>query len=326
MTVTLPIVRKDLRHLWPHILIFIGLLAAGALSDPTYTRIGGANSYAVSLVWYVALFACWNLMIAAIHGERLVGDRQHWLTQPYGRGRLLTSKVLFIALCVNLPVLLMQCAVLFAVEIPPFQALPALFWRQVFITACVVMPAAALATVTRNLKQAIFAVLAVVVPVFVLSFALFVLRLPALLFGPAWSASYWLKSAFSAVVALLVGTAILYLQYFRRATALARLALIGGIAIVLQAGKLVPASRQFDVQELLSHALRGLRRHARGRRSSPRGREPRLLLFARTPSTRPRPCGGPDSNRSHSGRLGTVCRPATRGTLVHGAQVLRRGG
>ena len=138
MTTIAAIVRKDMRHLWPHILIFAGLLAVGAVTDPTYTDIAG--SAALSVVWSVALVACWNLTIAVIHEEGLVGDRQFWLTQPYSRARLLMAKALFLVLSVNLPVFLMQWAVLVAVGIPPLQELPALLWRQLFITALESLP------------------------------------------------------------------------------------------------------------------------------------------------------------------------------------------
>jgi hypothetical protein len=278
MTKMITIFRKDLRHLWPHILIFAGLLTVGAFTDPTYTHTVG--SAAGSVIWYVSLFACWNLVIAVIHEEPLIGNRQHWLTQPYCRGCLITAKTVFILLSVNLPVFLMQWGVLALVGIPPLQELSALLWRQLFITAFLVMPAAALASVTKNLKQASLWVLAIIVPLFVLSFALFVQRLPALLLSPQWTASYWLKSTFSAVVAVLVGAAILYLQYFRRATGLARVVLTGGVATALLANVLAPSSKQFAVQELLSTRCSGCRGvHVE---LDPRGgRENRSYYYAR---------------------------------------------
>ena len=108
MTQIISVFRKDARHLWPQILVFVALVLLAAVVDPTYTR--RELSTAESLIWTALPLACWNLVIAAIHEERLPGDRQYWLVRPYSRAGLLTAKALFLVAFVNLPVLLIQAA------------------------------------------------------------------------------------------------------------------------------------------------------------------------------------------------------------------------
>src|SRR5688572_25091111 len=76
----LAIVRKDVRHLWPHAIIFAAVLVFAAISDPTYTR-QGSPIYHFYVMYLGLPLACWNLVVGAVQQERLVGDRQYWLTR-----------------------------------------------------------------------------------------------------------------------------------------------------------------------------------------------------------------------------------------------------
>ena len=146
----LAIFRKDARHLWPQIALLAVLLALAALLDPAYSR---AASYYDVLPSFALPLACWLLIVSAIHEEKLPGDRQYWLTRPYSWNELLAAKLLFVAAFVNLPLLAYHAGVYVAVGIPLSDHLGALLWRQVFFTAFYVLPAAALAAITRGLGR-----------------------------------------------------------------------------------------------------------------------------------------------------------------------------
>src|ERR1022692_1080017 len=163
MTNALHIFRKDVRHLWPHAAACVILMALAAILDPTYASRGQSTAYSL-LAGFALPLACWNLIIAAIHEEKLPGDRQYWLTRPYSWKDLLAAKALFVVAFINLPLFAWHAAAFAAVGIPLGEHLPALLWRQVFFSAFYIPPVAALAAVTRNQGQTILGALMIVFP------------------------------------------------------------------------------------------------------------------------------------------------------------------
>lgn len=244
------IFRKDARHLWPQILVLLALVLLAAFLDPTYTR--RRSMPAESLIWAILPLACWNLIIMVIHEERLAGDRQYWLTRPYTWRSLLAAKALFVAVFVNLPVLVTQAGILAAVGISPLDHLPALLWRQVFFSVFLILPAAALAAVTRDQWQVILAVLLILVPPFLLSLVPFIFRAAVPLSNMSWGGHNWLKTMIAATVVAGGAGFILFFQYSRRATLLSRAVLAGTVALVIMSYTLAPRNKEFAVQALLS--------------------------------------------------------------------------
>src|SRR5437016_1499823 len=135
----LHIFRKDVRHLWPHATAVIMMMALSAILDPTYANGGQSLSYSL-LAGFALPLACWNLIIAAIHEEKLPGDRQYWLTRPYSWKELLAAKALFVAAFINLPLFVWHVAAFAVVGIPLGEHLPALLWRQLFFSAFYILP------------------------------------------------------------------------------------------------------------------------------------------------------------------------------------------
>jgi len=147
----LAIFRKDARHLWPQAAVLAFLMGVSALLDPTYR--GGALVYYDLLPSFALPLSCWLIVISVIHQEKLPGDRQYWLTRPYSRKELLAAKLLFLAVFINLPLLVYHAGVYAALGIPPASHLQELLWKQVFFTAFYVLPAAALASITRSVGR-----------------------------------------------------------------------------------------------------------------------------------------------------------------------------
>lgn len=159
----LHIFAKDTRHQWIEILISLALLAALVLRNPRYSFM--TTGYAVSfspwaglgsLSWLLTVLiplSWWILISPVIHEERLVGDRQFWITRPYEWKSLLAAKVLFILVYLYLPLFLAQIAVLARVGFSPFAYLPGLLYNLLLITSLVILPLVALATVTRNFAR-----------------------------------------------------------------------------------------------------------------------------------------------------------------------------
>ncbi len=102
MSPTLVIFRKDARHLWPHIAVWIAVLLFSTIADPF------SDSYAPLLIGVAAAY----LIVTAIHQEALPGDGQYWRTRPFHWHDLLRAKVLFLVAFVNGSVFLTHATVL----------------------------------------------------------------------------------------------------------------------------------------------------------------------------------------------------------------------
>jgi hypothetical protein len=175
----LHIFAKDTRHLWLEILISLALLAALVLTGGRHflPGTGYAYGYTVSfsprgglglLPYLLTLFiplSWWILISPVIHEERLVGDRQFWITRPYEWKNLLAAKALFLLVYLYLPLFLAQIGVLAKVGFNPFAYLPGLLYDLFLITSLVILPLVALATITRNFARMTLAILGVVVSI-----------------------------------------------------------------------------------------------------------------------------------------------------------------
>jgi hypothetical protein len=145
---------------------------------------------------------------------------------------MLAAKLLFIAVFVNLPLLVCHSAIFLAVGMPLSGQFAALLWRQVFFTAFCVLPAAALASITRSIGRIVAVALLSGGGVWLFRGALLLLaRRPMIL-------QQGTNRAAVVGAALLVagGSTILVLQYARRKTQLA-----AGIAVALAIALLLPA-------------------------------------------------------------------------------------
>jgi hypothetical protein len=210
----LAILKKDARRLWPQMLLFWLLLALSAWLDPVYSgRMFSADFAAITMA---LVLACGTLIVAAIQQEALPGDTQYWLTRPIDRRALWVEKAAFVFLAVNLPIVAGQVIIYIALGIPLGGHLGALLWRQVFFIAFLILPAAVLGAVTRNLGQVFLTtILIVAVNVGVLSANVirFVIPVPI---------GVWGASLLNASLAAVGAAAVLWIQYARRSTAVAR--------------------------------------------------------------------------------------------------------
>ena len=211
----LAIFRKDVRHLWPRIAVVLAVeLVAGWVSfslpaDPSGVR------YSLGLVEQVAW---WYLIASAIHEDAVPGDRQYWLTLPLARRDLLAAKLIFILVFVCLPVFLGQVTSLLLRGISPVAYLPDILASHLFLLAALVLPAAALSSVTAGLAEFVGTLLVVW-----LALALLVAPLaPRVQDDFYWPGLEWVRSTVTAALTLGSAAIVLLLQYFRRRVWLSR--------------------------------------------------------------------------------------------------------
>ena len=153
MTQILNIFRKDVRHHW--LLMGLSLI---------FTVLHGFNQYSEhfdierfglrrTLDGYLLVFLplCWVLLsVRLIHDEAPVGNKQFWTTRPYEWPRIIAAKALSILLFISAPMVLMQIVLLHAAGFHPSDYGLILLENCALLLAVIVLPAVALASVTRN--------------------------------------------------------------------------------------------------------------------------------------------------------------------------------
>lgn len=169
---------KDAHHQWPEILISFAAILTLTLTYHSRWQTD-AGLYAVSssifglvshLPNLLAFFmvpivplSWWLLISRAIHEEKLIGDRQFWITRPYEWKELLAAKLLFLVVFLYVPLFIAQCVILAQAGFSPFRFLPGLLFESLLFTAVLALPLVVLATVTRNFARMTLAILSAAV-------------------------------------------------------------------------------------------------------------------------------------------------------------------
>ncbi len=208
------IFRKDLRHLWPHVLL--ALIITALIGWVEGFALG--FSHLLNALWPLWLLAWLYLGVMLVQQERLPGDTQYWLTRPIAWRTVLCAKAMFVVLFAVLPVAAAESAALLANGISPLAHLLHAILPITALAAAAMLAIALLAAVTASLTQVLY-----VLPV--MGFAVF---LASERIGP-----------YQATLILAIAAPILLLQYQRRATALSRCAFA---AVVILLAALPPSS------------------------------------------------------------------------------------
>ncbi len=245
------ILRKDVRLLWPLVAVVAGI-QAGFEWASFKTGLPGANAVAGDLLRPLAL--AWNfgivaLAVAAVQEDPLPGVDEDWLIRPIPRTGLLLSKLIFILVAVALPMLLLNVAHAVAMGFPLGSSFAHALGKELYVFLCLVVPAMALAALTRNLAQLVLLAAALVLAWalgLVVSSALLGLdRCPTCNTGLSW-----LQHLLQHGVVLAGAIVILILQYYRRRTHLARILAVAGTSAL--AFVQLPWSSAFAMQQRLA--------------------------------------------------------------------------
>jgi hypothetical protein len=231
MTQILHIFRRDIRRHWPEILISLALLAlftrhelnpwqnsaelsAFSSISPFFFALSGRYiPFFLALSWIF-------LILRVVQGETLVGDRQWWVTKPYVWWELLFSKLFFIFLFISVPLFHVQLLLLHHAGFPILLNLGRLFLMQFSLPIILIICTLALASITKNLAQALLAI-GIVVVVLIIGLSLdFLFSQTA---GDSPSFIDWLTSL------LVFGSIILVpvWQFARRRTRASRITIAG---------------------------------------------------------------------------------------------------
>jgi hypothetical protein len=219
----LHIFKKDFRCFRYEISLLLAVIVAFVLLQVQRRHAlpygASASGSAEMLMVLIAVVLIGRLVLA----EAIPGQEQFWITRPYRWKSLLGAKLLFIAVCVTLPILLAQLCIVMLDGFPLGASLPGLLWSGVLLFVFVALPVAAIAAVSRNLATFLFAALIL----FAISSFTQSRRLGV----------EWVLDSLALLLLLAIAAMVLYFQYRRRRTTLSRWfglagAVLGGFAIL----------------------------------------------------------------------------------------------
>jgi hypothetical protein len=232
------IFKKDLRGLRREVALLVTLSAAlgwaeSRMPDPSWVELIAAlvANYAIARV---------------IHFEAIPGTNQFWITRPYRWKSLLSAKLMFILICIQLPMLLAQIFMIAAGQFRFTESLPGLIWSQLLILLCAVIPVACLASLTGGLVSFLFSELLLLAIGFI-GEELVGARAQA---GP--QAVEWVRNSLAAVVIAGFAATVLFLQYRNRRTGPNRLWGATGVAAASAGFLFTPWIGALSVQTGLS--------------------------------------------------------------------------
>ena len=228
MNQILTVFEKDVRRYWREASASIALLIAFAwveVHNWTYRESLGfvpqgvfSFNFLLGAVNVLTPISWIFLAVRVVQGESLVGDRQFWLTRPYDWKKLLCAKFLFLTTFINLPLLALDLFLLSRAGFHASNYVIGLLWMQVLVVMFVIIPAAALASVTATVVQVLLTVVALVL--YAIGMVAFSELIPSSGFsGPV----DWI----SAILLLMACLAVIVLQYSRRKTMVSRLMIVG---------------------------------------------------------------------------------------------------
>ncbi len=215
------IFRKDVRHFYPEILVYLALLIAFGLATPISWGPGYAATFdrlATAILPFL-IPVIWLVMVARlVHDEALVGDRQFWITRPYSWPALLLAKLLFLLVSLHLPLLLVQAYLLHYAHLSIGPALPDLLQYQGIVALVYVLPLLAMSVVTASFGRLLLSILAGLL--YIIGVGVIASRLSF------HSISLPFMSDACGVIVVLVLVGVVLAMYARRPEKQARLALL----------------------------------------------------------------------------------------------------
>ncbi|MDE3194863.1 MAG: hypothetical protein KGN84_00850 [Acidobacteriota bacterium] len=262
----LHIFRKDFFYLRMPLVVFLLLTVLFAFTQ---------TSEQLSTISVVLLAASAGLTIARlVHAEAIVGTSQFWITRPYNWKSLLFAKLLFVLVCIDVPIGGARLAGLIRLGYPIVSSLPPLAWAQILLF-CILAAMVALTSLTAGIVELILVLLgtALVVTVVLVGGRSFAMsRIPALAFWP--NSVDWIPLSITGVLAAAIAAVTLRRQYRDRRTRYSRNLVVVGAVVTELAALAIPVSAGLRLQSLLSRGPAPDLRISLGRFAAPYGYTP----------------------------------------------------
>ena len=236
MKQTIHILKKDIRSLR----LEIGMVMAMAMS------FGWMHNRAAYPWWILLVAAATFLIVRVIQAEPIPGDTQFWITRPYNPTSLLSAKLGFIVLFVNLPVGVAQLVVFLREGFPLASNLYGIVWVSLLTIFGLTLPVAALAALCPGLMQ------------FTLSGILLYAAAQGMVLYIRQTAVPdevdWIRYSIAALPVSIMAIWTLWSQYRSRRTSSSRAIAVAVVTLGLFAASFVPLGWTMAIQSQMSDA------------------------------------------------------------------------
>ena len=231
--------------------------------------------------------------VTAVHQDSLSESQEDWLIRPISRWDLALSKVLFVLLTVNVPLLIIDVLQQLALHFPLSVSIGVAAMRALTIVLMLSVPALMLGAVTRSLVDAfVFGTASAIGFVLIFLFALSTLSPNVLGLGRAGrdGGMTWISVWMAGVVIIVGSAAALAVQYSTRRTLLARCIGLAAVLAAISTLVLLPSTVTLAIQESMWGPSKsvGIRlAFVRSHQARSTAEEPRLDYGIGTPITPP---------------------------------------
>ncbi len=142
MKQALHIFAKDVRRLWPLIVLVLADFTLFAFTAPS----DGLGQFLLTVL-------CWTLTALAVLEDAPAQESPFWLTRPYNRGSLLAAKTVFVLAFVFLPLLIAGIVNELRASVDVLANAGTLLLLGIGRGAFLILPGLAVGAVTRTMKQ-----------------------------------------------------------------------------------------------------------------------------------------------------------------------------
>jgi hypothetical protein len=245
--------KKDVLLLWPMALAVVALQVVCAMR----TTVTGIFNEPVALerltffLPYLVLLGIAIVAVTAVHQDSLTGPHGDWLIRPVRRRDLILSKVLFVFLMVNVPLMLVDVAQQLTLHFTVSTSFGVAFSRFLILLMVVSLPALLLGAVTRSLVDSfVFGIVSAVGFVFLTMFVTTAVN-PALFEIGRQTGMTWISVVASGTVIVVGGAAALAYQYTTRRTFVGRAMGLTAVLAAFCTALLLPKTAVIATQEAI---------------------------------------------------------------------------
>lgn len=243
--------KKDVRLLWP---MALAVAVAQALCAVRTAMLGYFDQPPVlhmltSFLPFLVYLGIALVAVTVVHQEPLSGLREDWLIRPIRRRDLALSKVLFVLLMVNAPIMMIDVLQQLALHFPLSVSIGAAVSRSLGLVSVISLPALLLGAVTRTLTDAfVFGIAAAIG--FISLFAFATSTLSPTLFGiGGQSGMVWISVGAAWLVMMIGAAATLAFQYSTRRSLPARGLALAAVLAALCTFMCLPRTVVIAIQE-----------------------------------------------------------------------------
>jgi hypothetical protein len=245
--------KKDVLLLWPMALAVVvtQVLCALRTSALGYFNEPPVLDRLTFFLPYLVYLGIAVVAVTAVHQESLSGAQDDWLIRPIRRRDLALSKVLFVLLMVNVPLMLVDVAQQLALHFPVSVSIGAAFSRFLLLTIAFSLPALVLGAVTRSLVDAfVFGICSAIGFIFLTMFITSALS-PAVMGVGQQNGMIWISAGAAGIVMIIGAATALAFQYATRRTFVARSLGLGAVLAAFCTFLFLPKTIVIKTQEVL---------------------------------------------------------------------------